>query len=201
MDCDSIITIFGGSTAYGKGDDVMGGWANRLRMAFEDEGMKVRVYNLGIMNETTEDTLERFHNEMRARYDASKNNIVVFSLGLNDSISYGSVDKVPLNLFTKNIQELIQHAKNYTPKIAFIGLHRVDEGRTTPVFWDRHAHYYNDKITQFDDYLKNICDETGTQYIEVASILNPIDLCDGLHPNADGHKKIVERIKTQRRYG
>jgi len=93
-----------------------------------------------------------------------------------------------LNKFKENLNELIRQAKKFTHRIVFIGLTRVNESEVE-------KSYKNELIQEYDKILKDVCDENSLLYIEMFSLLNDSDLEDGLHPNAEGHKKIFKKVK------
>ena len=84
MVMDSIICVFGDSTAWGAWDKEKGGWVNRLWLycaeKANDENL-TEIYNLSISGGTTETILARFENEARVRHADA----LIFQTGANDS--------------------------------------------------------------------------------------------------------------------
>ncbi|MDR0462075.1 MAG: GDSL-type esterase/lipase family protein [Christensenellaceae bacterium] len=197
---DRVITVFGDSIAYGMGGTEKCGWVNRLRLALENPEYQVVVHNLSIPGQTTIDLIARFESELRVRCDSSKTNVVAFAVGINDSSTFGSIQRVPYNLFTMNLKKLIHLAQKYTDKITFIGLTPVDETRAEEVKSRERIRYSNDKIRQYDNGIRAVCEETGNHYIPLFDTLLSADLHDGLHPNSLGHHKICDRIVNARKY-
>ena len=79
-----VLTVFGDSITFGKGDSLEGGWCGRLKKYFENMGGNHRLYNLGISGNTTEDLLERFDIEAKARIKFKREgdrHIIIFSIG------------------------------------------------------------------------------------------------------------------------
>lgn len=190
-----IVCVFGASTVWGAWDLEKGGWVNRLRLYLESKDKHAfEVYNLGITGETTRDVLKRFDVEAEAR----EPNIVFLAIGVNDTI--WDMDKkafwTDITQFEKNIKELIQRARKYTQTIILLDIQNVDESRTTPISWEKNLHYKNETIEKYNTVLEAIAKEEGLLYISVFGLLNNEDLEDGLHPNAQGHQKIFEKVKT-----
>ncbi len=184
------ICVFGASIVWGAYDSEKGGWVNRLRLFLGD---KADVYNLGISGDTTNDLLERFDAEAKARQPT----IVIFSIGTNDSIYNAQTGKqlVPLEEFGKNMQKLVDKAKKFTKKVVLMGCMSVDESRTRPIPWVKSYHYINQTLMQYDRKIKEVAEKNNVQYLPVSGLLQNDELEDGLHPNAKGHEKIFAKVK------
>jgi len=194
---DINICIFGASITWGAYDAEKGGWVERLKIHFfnqEDENY-ASVYNLAVSGATTDDLLKRFDVECEAR----RPNIVVFSIGNNDSSLVKSLqsNRMPIEEFRENLEKLSEKARKFTEKIVFVGLSRVDEAKTKPVYWNEDAWYVNAEIEKYDAIIEKFCREKNLKYISLRGILKDGDWEDGLHPNAKGHEKIFEKIKPE----
>ena len=196
---DINILIFGDSITYGAWDKEKGGWANRLRLALENDNSNnyYNVFNLGISGDVTEGIKNRFDNECKIRFAKEDNTIIIFSIGINDTQNIKDKYRVSLETFKNNIIALINSAKKYTDNILFIGLTKVDESKVTPLPWNKDKCYLNNKITIFDKELKNICLENNIDYLYIYDLLEVDELFDGLHPNNVGHQKICDKVKTK----
>ncbi len=196
------ICVLGDSITWGACDWKQGGWVTQLRNYFEERGdtplgsdgklVDVAVYNLGISGNTTQDLLARFDQEARSRQATC----IIFAIGINDSKYFTTEDDVVTSEveFKKNVSALIKAAKIVTSNIAFVGLNRVDETKTTGSAWGNSDFFCNKNIEKYDLILKSMCVEEKVTYIEVANALSLEDLEDGLHPNTQGHKKMFRRI-------
>jgi acyl-CoA thioesterase-1 len=205
----TIILIFGDSITCGDWDYEESGWPNRLRkfldqMAFPNLS-SFRVYNLGIVGDTTEDVLKRFENECKSRISEiikyRKDIAVIFQIGLNDTQLVLKKKKIRISYkkFMKNITKLISKADKFTDKIVFTGLTPVEEQKVNPVPWDTTISYKNDYIKKYNEILRSICNENDVYFIEFfdewIKFNYKILLEDGAHPNPEGHKKMFETIK------
>ncbi len=194
------ILVFGDSIAYGAWDRE-GGWVQRLRKFLDEHYNGCIVYNLGISSNTSLDLLKRFEFETKQRLEEDDETIIIFSIGINDSmfILSENKNKIGLEKFKENIQELISIAQKFSSKIIFVGLTPVDEMRTTPIPWDNNKIYRNQDIQRFDKTIKNVCKENGIYFIELFEKLKGLKsqelLADGLHPNSGGHEKIFEFVR------
>lgn len=188
------ICIFGDSTAWGAWDMEKGGWVNRLWLyAGEKTEGDCQIYNLSISGGTTGTILERFESEAKVREADS----LIFQAGGNDSCLEGKngPNRIPLDQFKKNLEEIIKRAKNITPNMIFIGFKNVDETKTMPVPW-RDIYYVNAEIKKYDEAMRNVCRENSVPFLDIFGLLDNDNLEDGVHPNAKGHEKIFGKVKN-----
>lgn len=199
------ILIFGDSITYGAWDKE-GGWAERLKRFSHQKTLSegknnLLVYNLGVSGDTSEDILERFEFETKRRLDKEEENIVICSIGINDSqiLNAENNPKISLKKHKENIQKLIILSQKFFKKAIFIGLTPVDELKVNPIPWKLTHSYKNELIKKFDNASKEICDKNEISFIEIFEKIIKEDyknlLEDGLHPNSEGHKKIFEILK------
>jgi lysophospholipase L1-like esterase len=191
---ETTICIFGDSIALGAVDPENGGWVAQLRRYFETNDYDIAVYNQGVSGDNTDDLLKRFKVECEAR----EPQIIIFAIGINDSQYVKTKDnpRVSLEKFQNNLVELINQAKNFSDKIAFVGLTKVEESKVMPIPWsDEEKFYDNDNIVKYNEVIKKICDDNDLPFIDLLDLLDPVDLDDGLHPNSEGHKKMFLKIK------
>lgn len=180
------VLIIGDSLVYGLGDDEKGGWANRLRLSLEKRNdYYYDVYNLGIPDDSSLDILTRFDREIENRYYQGEL-MVIYQFGANDS----SQTKTDYKTFSARVKTIIQMTKKYTNKIAFINIPKaieIDvEGRLGII-----AEVRNDKINEYNLYLKEACLDEKVEYININKIIHLEDLSeDGVHPNSKGYEKI-----------
>ena len=187
------ICIFGDSIARGGIDRERGGWVNRLRKHIESSNHDARVYNLGVSGGTTDDLLERFSVEAKAR----EPEIIIFAIGINDASFRKSLNGsyVPLEKFKNSLEILKQKADVFTKKVVFVGITKVDENKTTPIPWNMDASYKNKDIQEYNQAIKDFCEKNNLPFIEMYGLLGKEDLEDGLHPNSAGHEKMFQKIK------
>ena len=188
------ICVFGDSITWGAGDKKEGGWVNRARNYFKISNFGVKMYNLGISGDNTNDLLKRFKTEAEAR----KPNMIIFAIGTNDSQYVDTKDnpRVNLNKFQNNLVELLNQAKEFTQNIIFVGLTKVDETKTIPIPWNKRKYYTNENITQYNSTIKSFCEQNKILFVNIFDLLDvKNDLEDGLHPNARGHQKIFKKVK------
>lgn len=188
------ICVFGDSISQGYNDYNEGGWINRLRKHFDLSDYDISVFNLGVSGDDTFDLLKRFNVEAEARTPE----LIIFAIGIQDSQYVNSKDnpRVKLNDFNKNLLKLKNLSKQFTKKIIFVGLTKVDESKVMPIPWGITKYYDNENIKIYDLAIKSFCAENNLPFIEMFNLLNNEDLEDGLHPNSKGHEKMFQRVKA-----
>lgn len=201
------ILVFGDSIAYGAWDKE-GGWVSRVRRMVDEKILSTtsddyyhHLYNLGVSGDTSLALLNRFKGEMDARLLKEKDCAVIFAIGANDSQFFfaSKENKTSLPVFEKNILTLINNAREYTEKTAFVGLMPVDETKVNPVPWAPEKAFTNLHISQFNDSIKAICAKEKITFIDVHTAFsekNPSHLLeDGVHPNNAGHQAIANIVQ------
>ena len=190
---EKIICVFGDSITFGSWDPDKGGWVSRLRSYIESKGDEVTIYNCGVSGDNTIGLLKRFKIEAIAREPT----IILFAIGINDSQYNKSKNnpRVPINVFQGNLQKLLNQAKDFTSKVVFVGLTKVDESKTMPIPWGPTKYYDEENVCLYDSKIKEIADKNKFPYIKMFDLLGNKDLEDGLHPNSEGHHKIFLKIK------
>lgn len=191
------ICIFGASTTAGCWDKEKGGWVNRLRLDLEVPGAieNLQVFNLSISGQTTADLLKRVNNESSLRDVGT----IIISVGTNDSCYIPSKDSYNIlpDEFEANLIKLGKDSKKIAQSAVFVGLTAVDESQTTPLPWNKDKFIYNKEIIKYIKITKEVCDENGWLFIDVFNEVDPKTTFDGLHPNAEGHEKIFQKVKQE----
>lgn len=192
---DMDIFVFGDSIIYGEGDNEKCGWVNRFRLKIEKNDTRdFNVFNLGISGDITEGVRNRFDSEFNTRKNEENETIIIFSIGTNDTQDIKGKERVTIEQFEENILYLINHAKQYSKNVIFIGFLKVDETKVVPVPWNKEKSYFNKKIIRFDHKLEEICKKNHIRYLNVYELLSLEELEDGLHPNKEGHQKICDEV-------
>ncbi len=186
------IAVFGDSIAWGKGDTELGGWVNRLKIELNRRNSYCEVLDVCVPGDTTRNLLARFESETAARSP----DIVIFAIGINDSQYIKTPDrfKVPPDEFAGNIKTLIGLARKSTNTIGIVGLSRVDESKTCPIY-STSCYYTNENVKKYDQILAEAASAQGILFIPLFDIIGPADLPDGLHIAAAGHQKISDQVK------
>ena len=185
------ICIFGDSIAWGEHDCEKGGWAERLRTCLM--GDDISIYNLSIDGDIISELLKRFEAEAALR----EPDVIIFAIGVNDTITIGDRRVSNPKEFEENIETLTDKARRFADKIVFIGFTEVDEIKTSPIAWSSIGETYdNQGIKDYNWIIKSFCNKKGLTFIDMLDVVSKDDLYDGVHPNVDGHEKMFEKIRT-----
>lgn len=202
----SEIYLFGDSITWGSWDPERGGWAQQLRteidrIQLQHQELWCPVYNLGIPGDTAAGISRRIEGEISARHDPSQDVVVIIAVGINDSITdvpSGHGVTTPA-AFIKSLSVIYEIASQFSKKIAFVGLVPVDEALVNPVPWNPTQAYTLHRAELFDSAIAEFCASRQLPFIALwedwcATSWRSL-LYDGLHPNAEGHRKIYEQIR------
>lgn len=201
------ILVFGDSITQGFHDTDMGGWANRLHVYAMQETLKnefernkeLEVFNQGISADTVPRLVERFEHEFRARWRTEKGKtLTIFAYGINDSITDSDGNhRTPLPEFKKMYAECIVKAKE-TGSVVLLGPGPIDEGVLNPIPWLPTHSYREASRVAFENAVRELADAYGCTFIPMGDVWGDAiaeHTTDGIHPNAEGHRLMFERVK------
>ncbi len=201
------IIVFGDSLAYGDYDE-KGGWVARLcnglykGRPINHEDSYLTVYNLSVCGDTTKDVLKRFDVETKGRTSDEKDIYVLIELGANDC-AYEHEKKgklVEASKFKENIREMVKKAKELGAKPIVLGILPFEEELLDPCPWATEISYDNKSAKEYEGIIKEVCEEENALFLPMFDFFlengHKELLSDGVHPNAEGHQKIYERVKA-----
>ena len=192
----NICTI-GDSITWGPRLPFRVAWANLLRNHLEKNSDSLySLYDLGIDGDTTRNILQRFDVEMTAR----KPGLIIFNIGVNDSLFRKSEDNPETTLgdFEINMQTLIEKARKFTDRIVILGLVKGSDLFTTPLIQSTTGKSYTKERTKiYDAKLEEVAIKNGLMFVDINELLTDADFDDGLHPNINGHIKIFEKVSSK----
>ncbi|MCB9810604.1 MAG: hypothetical protein H6779_02015 [Candidatus Nomurabacteria bacterium] len=199
------ILVFGDSNTFGYHDGEAGGWCNRLsllahkKIVDSDYEYSTSVFNLGISGDNSQDLRERIEVELKARL-TDQDGAVLLAIGVNDSQYEIKTNKnrVSTEDFEKNLIFCIEEAKKYTAKIFLLTILPVNEELLSPMPWKPTHAYSQDYIDKYNEVIKLVAEKQSVKVIDVSNVL--VDsfkdyFTDGIHPNAEGHRLVYERVK------
>jgi lysophospholipase L1-like esterase len=201
------VLVFGDSITQGFWD-IEGGWVSRLRKSYDqiaietDDYDQPTIFNMGVSGNSSNEILDRFNNEAKARLWPGEEMVFIFSIGVNDTRIEGDKDFSNTTRYIQNLSELLKLATQYTNKNMFVGLTPCIDSRTTPTEWGNKLVYNNQRIKEFDEALRRFCEQSNTCYL---NLFKPFQekqartelIPDGVHPNSEGHQLITELIKPK----
>lgn len=198
--------IIGDSITYGIGDFESCGWATMFKnYIVKKDDSKVcnnYVHIAGFPGDTSSDILAKIDVILQAFLHKEFSNTVILSIGVNDTQVFNGKPKNTIEQYKSNIEKIAKVVTNNGCNLIILGLTRIESDEK--FLWKPNKYYDNDIISEYDrdlklilDYdakLKELCNKNRIKYIPMQEVLEKADFIDGLHPNHDGHKKIVDYI-------
>jgi len=200
------LLIFGCSITWGAWDK-KGGWAQRIKNFADRKAVTLEydnytsVYCLGVSGDNSNDLLERFDTEVKARLGEEEKTLILIEIGINDSqyILAEKEHRVSPDKYKQNLVKLIEKSNYHGAELMFVGLTPVDDTKVDPIPWKPDGSYRLKFVQEYEEILKSVCKEQNLPFIELASKFMEKDfktlLIDGLHPNTEGHQVMYEEIK------
>lgn len=188
----------GDSLIYGFGDPEGGGWVDRLRRQWMQDGPI--LYNLGVRGDTVRHVAQRLENEFRHRGELRHQvpDQIILSVGVNDSARLGRQDgrnMTPFPEFQARLADLLDQASQLCPVI-FVGMVPVNESKMP--FLD--AFFFNHEDQHlYNEATRLACQEREIPFLDLFDIwrqrgevwchhqLSP----DGLHPSTQGYQSLL----------
>ncbi len=196
------VLVFGDSIAYGEFDS-QGGWVERLRLEklgeqaqkpFEDVP---GIYNLGISGEVTGNLTRRLPHEVVARrntWGPQTDFVLVFAVGINDSqvMDDGNAFSQPAR-FARDLEDLYETAWLFSRRLLFVGLTPVDDDHPC------NKNYQAVRVWEFEKILRQFVTDHQLGFVPLYELFDSRLheeelLCDGLHPNDEGHRLICDAV-------
>lgn len=201
--------VFGDSIAQGYYDIERGGWVSLLFL--DVLARKVRhtdypteLFNVSVSGDTIKRITARLEAEASARKWADEPVLLIFAVGINDTLLDNGQPLSSPEQYADDLKELYAVASKITDQLFFVGLTSVDEAESAPWKFNTGSHelsWRNDRIAKFDAVLQSFADQKRVGYVPVfehfqeRQAAGDILHADGLHPSAAGHRLIYEQVK------
>jgi acyl-CoA thioesterase-1 len=171
----AVIACFGDSLTAGYGLQPGQSYPDILQRKLDRTGQQFRVVNLGVSGETSGDGLARLRAVL-----ALKPDLVVLEFGANDGLR-----GVPVRAAAGNLERMIRTLRNAGARVVLAGM------TLPPVFGAdynrRFQAMYCDLAVQYDLTLIPFFLEGVAGH---PAFMQP----DGLHPNAEGARRVAETV-------
>lgn len=171
------IIAFGNSLTAGRGlaNPDEDAWPALLEEALIKKGYAVEVVNSGVSGNTTFDALARLDYSIPSDAD-----IVLVEFGANDTFQGKKLDDIQ-----KNLEEIVSRIKKNGPRVLLF------EMQTFPSMGVFYA-------GRFQNIFEDIADDEDVTlvpfFLEGVAANAAMNTPDRIHPNENGHKRIVENI-------
>ncbi len=182
----------GDSLTFGYGVNTNEPWVSLLKSSFHEN----IIINRGVNGDTSSGVLSRFYNHVIEEH-ADK---VIITIGSNDFLIGLSVDYV-----LDNLKLLIKESLENGIK-PIVGIEPMIDGDLAKEYWCSYLDYsvINSKISLYHKKALDYCHSKDIPVVDFYDLFlgikdakNPISIfIDGLHPNKEIHKLMVEKVIT-----
>ena len=173
----NIIFCLGDSLTAGYGIEKQQAYPALLQHLLVENNVDASVINAGINGSTTASGLGRLRWNLRGR---DKANIVILALGANDGLR-----GLDLDVTKQNLLKTIHFAKQKGIKVLLAGL-RIP------------SNYGDDYSRKFKQLFEDVAKQEQLPMIpfllDGVATNSSLNLADGIHPNAKGHKVMVKTV-------
>ncbi len=190
----------GDSLVYGFGDEVGGGWVERIRRSWmTPERSQQVLYNLGVRGDGVKQVNARLELEFGVRGELRNRqpDRLILSIGTNDSPRVGKLsgrNMLDFEQFVRELEQLLDRATSLCP-VWFVGMVPIDESKMPflDCLYYSHADQY-----RYKEATRVACEARGIPYLDLFDLWStrgmawrsPLFTSDGLHPNSAGYEAI-----------
>jgi acyl-CoA thioesterase I len=172
---EPVIVALGDSLTAGFGVAAEEAWPALLENRLSREGYRYRVVNAGVSGDTSAGGLRRVPWVLRARPD-----IAIVALGANDGLRGQSIEALAANL-----TEIVERLRAGGAQVLLAGM------RVPP-------NYGADFARAFARVFADVAQRAQVAFmpflLDGVAADPRLNLLDGIHPNAAGHRVIAERV-------
>lgn len=170
-----LVVFLGNSLTAGLGLPEHEAFPALLQEQLSERGCEIRIVNAGVSGDTTAGGLERL-----AWLLAQDPAVMVIELGANDGLRGLSIEDTESNL-----RQIADRSLASGAKVLLVGI------RVPP-------NYGADYSRRFAEIFPRLADQLGVPLVpfllEGVAAVRGLNLADGLHPNAAGHRRMAENV-------
>ena len=170
------ILVLGDSLSAAYKLSIDDGWVSLIQTELNNMGIKAEIINASVSGITTTTGLQILPSLLKENAP----HIVVLELGANDGLQGR-----PIKMITQNLNSLIGLAKQASAEVMILGV------RLPPNRGKRYTE-------PFFDLFQSLAEQNKTEivpfFLEGVAGNSDMMLTDGLHPNKQGQKRIVENV-------
>ncbi|MFH7030878.1 MAG: GDSL-type esterase/lipase family protein [Heteroscytonema crispum UTEX LB 1556] len=182
------ICFVGESFVNGTGDQECLGWTGRICVDANKKGYDITYYNLGVRREGSSELKKRWLREVSYRLPKEYDGRVVFSFGVNDTVSENGKTRVSTINTILNTRQILSEAKNLYPVLMV----------SPPPVADQEQ---NQRIANLSKQFASICKSLDVPYLDVFYRLEKSNIWmdevksnDSFHPKAAGYQELAEIV-------
>jgi len=170
-----VIVAFGDSLTSGPGLTQAQTYPALLQQRILAEGLRFRVVNAGVTSDTTTDALRRFDDAL-----VPEARIMILAIGINDGLR-----GVPVATVERNVMAMVERAKSRGIAVLLCAMEAPPIGGLNYTI-------------EFHRVFTRVADRHGVTLVPfflLRIVGNPdLNLGDGFHPNAAGHRVIADTL-------
>jgi acyl-CoA thioesterase I len=172
---ERVIVVLGDSLTAGYGVAVDEAYPARLAERLRREGLAFRVVNAGVSGDTTAGALRRVDWVLR-----TKPAVVIVALGANDGLRGQSPTAM-----RRNLETIVTRLRAAGARVLLAGM------RVPPNYGDEFA---RDFAGVFPEVARRMGVPLMPFLLDGVAAVPALNQPDGIHPNAEGHRIIAERL-------
>jgi acyl-CoA thioesterase-1 len=172
---ERVIVALGDSLTAGYGVAAGEAYPARLAERLRREGLPFRVVNAGVSGDTTAGALRRVDWVLRANPA-----VVIVALGANDGLRGQSP-----SVMRRNLETIVTRLRSGGARVLLVGM------RVPPNYGDEFA---RDFAGVFSDVARRMGVTLMPFLLDGVAAVPALNQPDGIHPNAEGHRIIAERL-------
>ncbi len=176
-DSTPVILFFGNSLTAGYQLNPSQAFPALIQEKIDAEGWSYRAVNAGLSGETSADGLRRIDWVMRESID-----VLVLELGANDALR-----GIHLDATEGNLQSIIDRVRTANPEVRLLIAGMMMPPNLGPEYVQRFQ-------SMFVDLAESNHGELIPFLLEGVAGIPSLNLPDGIHPTAEGHKRLAENV-------
>ncbi len=183
------VCVVGDSIVNGAGDREGLGWVGRFFQEPLRRNPGLRVYNLGVVRDTSADISARWEQEVGRRFTPEQPRRLAFSFGANDCTTEGADCRVPLAQALANAEAILTNASGLAPTIMIGPIPVLDD----PAI-DR-------RIVTLSKAQQALCERIGVPFLPIFDFIRDCAVWreeaaagDGTHPDSGGYAALADHV-------
>ncbi len=172
-----VILFFGNSLTAGYQLKLSQAFPALIQEKIDAESWSYRAVNAGLSGDTSADGLRRIDWVMRERID-----VLVLELGANDALR-----GIHLDATEGNLQSIIDRVRRANPDVRLLIAGMMMPPNLGPAYVQRFQ-------SMFVDLAESNHGELIPFLLEGVAGIPSLNLPDGIHPTAEGHKRLAENV-------